>query len=229
MMFYYAQPTPDRLVDEVRTAAAGGGFAELGARMCAAAFLGRVIGANPQRVGEWFAALADLDGDARETWHFAGWFSGQASEQLLAAGATPQMLGPAPDLLRAPLAPPLLDMLWGIYFATGDERAVRRLVGVLDLLDDRGAAAKFTSTARTEADRQRAINDAMFQAAAASLGGMMQAHPPLLATCERLFETAQLKPNERIALALQLQVVAPTRWEVTIDPATSTATVNKRR
>jgi hypothetical protein len=139
------------------------------------------------------------------------------------------MLGPAPDLLRAPLEPPLLDMLWGIYFATGDEHAVRRLIGALDLLEDSGAAARFATSARTDADRQRAINDAMLQAASASLRSVMQMHAPLFAMCERIFETAKLRPNERIALVLQLQAVAPARWDVKIDPASGTATVNKRR
>jgi len=68
-----------------------------------------------------------------------------------------------------------------------------------------------------------------FQAASWSLGALMQEHAPLLALCERIFETATLSPNERISLAITLQKVAPDVWDVQIDPAAGSARVNRRR
>jgi hypothetical protein len=227
--FYYANPTPDRFAAEIRAAVAQGIAENPGAQLAFAMFLGRVMAANPQRIAAWIEELSDLAA-ARQLLQLAAWMSGTGEGQvwLRAAGADSRMLNPPPDILTVPLDGVVLDMLWSTYFATGDERAVRRVVSALGLLDDRGAAQRFATSAKTEDDRRRAMNDSVFQAAEWSLRALMAEHAPLVAVCERIFETSELAPNERITLAIVLQSVVPTRWEVKIDGATGMATVNKR-
>jgi hypothetical protein len=228
--FYYANPTPDRLVAEVRAAVAQGVADKPGPELAFATFVGCVMAANPQRIAAWLDELSDLDGPARRLVQLAAWMSGTSEGQayLRRSGADSRMLGPRPDILNAPLDGVVLDMLWSIYFATGDERAVRRIVNALDFLEDRGAAQRFATSAKTEDDRRRAMNDAVFQAAEWSLRALMGEHAPLITVCEHVFETSSLTPNERISLAIALQAVNPARWDVKIDVASGMATINKR-
>ncbi|HEY3806310.1 MAG TPA: hypothetical protein VGL61_27085 [Kofleriaceae bacterium] len=229
--FYYATPHPERFVDEVRALAKGNALDDPPKRFVLATFLGRVIAANPKRVSSWFAQLADLTGPARETLHLAAWMSGthEARECLQRAGAEAQLLGPAPDLLARDVDHPIaLDMLWAHYFATGDARAVRRIVSALGLMNDYGAAAQFKSSAQTAEDKARALNDGIFQAASWSLGSLMKEHPPLLATCERIFDSPDLNPIERVSLAITLSKVAPETWDVQIDRVSGEANITRK-
>ena len=232
MNFYYAHPTPERLPAELRGMATARVLEKPQTRLVVATFMGMVMRSNPERVAGWFAELADLDGNAREVLHIAGWISGtnEARACLTSAGASEELLGPSPDVLaRAPDEPSLLDVWWAVYFATGESRAVRKVISALEYLTDVGAAARFRETGQTDEDRARAQRDAIFQAASWSLGSLMQAHAPLRALCERMFdEPGLLTPNERIGLALVLQKIDPARWDVKIDPATGTANVTRR-
>jgi hypothetical protein len=120
-----------------------------------------------------------------------------------------------------------LDALWGWYCATGDIRAVERVVSVLRFMGEYGAAARYAQTAQTPRDRERALQDALFQAASWSLQSLMQEHPPLKATCEAIFAAPDLDPNARVALALCLEKVDPQHWRVVIDPNTGVANIQR--
>jgi hypothetical protein len=119
-------------------------------------------------------------------------------------------------------------MLWAHYLATGDAAAVRRIISVLEYLGDRGAAARVRETKQTPEDRARAMRDTLFQAAEQSLLNLMQEHAPLFALCERIFEGADLRPTERIGLAILFERVDPSAWHVQIDPVTSKANVTRK-
>jgi hypothetical protein len=232
MKFYYAHPQPERFVDEVRAIAARSGLDKPETRPVIATFLGRVIAANPALAPAWFAQLADLDGAARETLHAAAWLSGSAEGRawLEREHVEPQFLGPTPDVLSGPIGQPSrLDIAWAYYFATGDVRAVRRVVSALGLMSDVGAAARYKDTAQTDEDRARALNDGIFQAAAWSLAALAQEHPPLIAIYEQIVDDNDTDATERIGLGMTLQKVAPDRWTVHIDPNAGTARIERKR
>jgi hypothetical protein len=229
--FYYADPEPERFVDEVRSMAARGQLEKPETSLSLMTFLSRVMASNPRRIGPWLAELGDVQGKAREMLDVAVWLSDtvEGRAYLAAGDSATRFAGSPPSLLdRAVDHPAVLDALWGYYFATGDQRAVRRVVSALEHLSDHGAAAGFNASAQTEQDRARALNDALFQAAAWSLQSLMQQHPPLQAMCERLFDADDLTPNERLGLALTLEKVDPSRWRVEINPATGRASVMRR-
>jgi hypothetical protein len=229
--FYYAHPQPERFVDEVRAIAARNGFDKPETRPVIATFLGRVIAANPAQAPAWFEQLADLAGPARETLQAAAWFSqtAEAHAWLERERADARFLGPAPDVLSGPIDhPSRLDVAWAYYFATGDVRAVRRVVSALGFMDDVGAAARFKDSAQTAEDRARALNDGIFQAASWSLAALAQEHPPLLAIYEQIVDSNDVDPTERIALAMTLQKLVPDRWSVHIDPNAGTARIDRK-
>jgi hypothetical protein len=232
MKFYFAHPQPERFVDEVRAMAASDGFDKPETRPVIATFLGRVIAANPALAAAWFAQLADLQDAALETLHAAAWFSelAEARAWLEREHADPRFLGPAPDVLSGPVDHPArLDVAWAYYFATGDVRAVRRVVSALGFMNDVGAAARYKDSAQTDEDRARALNDGIFQAASWSLTTLAQEHAPLIAIYEQIVDSDDVDPTERIALAITLQKLAPDRWTVHIDPNAGTARIDRKR
>jgi hypothetical protein len=230
MKFYYASPEPDRLPAELR-AIASRGVPEEHMHLVVATFLGLVMKAHPERIASWFTELGDLEGIWRTTLHLAAWSSGTPEGRacLLQAGVTPDQLPPAIDALRHPIDQPVvLDMLWAHYFATGDAAAVRRIISVLEHLDDQGAAARLRETQQTPEDQARAMRDALFQAAEGSLLSLMGEHAPLFALCERIFKETDLGPNERICLAILFEKVDPVAWQVQIDVVTNKARVTRK-
>lgn len=228
MQFYYAHPAPERFAEEVRALANTGALDPPPTRVVIGTFLGMVMRANPDRIHGWTTELADLRGAARDTLHIAAALSATREGRafLVADRADPRLLGPPPDTLeRAIDDPTVLDILWAYYFATGDARAVRRIISALDHLGDLGAAARFKTTAQTDQDRARALNDALYQAASWSLVSLMQQHAPLVTACEQIFDRGGLAPNERVGLALTLQKVAPDRWKVHVDTTSGLANI----
>ena len=230
MKFYYADPHPERFVQEVRRLSEQGVLAHPEHALPTITFLSRVIAANPDRLSAWLDALGDLPEADLRGLDLAAWLSGAPTARAwLAERTTDPLFDEAPpDLLeRAIDGPIMLDVLWQYYFATGELRAVRRIVSVLEYMSDLGAAESFRQTAQTDEDRARAMRDAMFQAASWSLGSLMEEHAPLEDYCGELVQSGDLTPNERFALALVLEKVDPDVWHVEIDPQTSEAIVSR--
>jgi hypothetical protein len=231
MKFYYVRPSPERLVGELRAVPADA-LAKPHVQLAFATFLGRVMAANPRRIRTWFAELADLRGDVRDTFRIAAWMSGTAEARgcLEAVGADATLLGAPPDILAAPVdEPAYLDMLWSWYFATGDARAVRRIVSALRFLSDYGAAGRYEASAQTAEDAAAAVRDSLFRAASWSLASLMADHPPLVDLCGALVDDPTLDGAERLALALTLEKVDPRRWRVQMDRATGEWHIERSR
>lgn len=228
MTFYYAEPQPERFVEEVRKLAAMGILASPERAFPTIIFLSAVIAENGNRIQAWLDALLDLDPADRSAVEDAAWLSRtpEAHAYLTARGLTPKAVAQRVDPLEMKVEhPTVLDALWARYFATGDQRAVRKIVSALDYMTDFGAAKAYSATAKTDADKARAMRDAIFQAASWSLESLMREHPPLKEFCADLVRGGQLTPNERCALAIVLAKLEPTLWSVRIDSQTGTASI----
>ena len=83
MKFYYANPTPDRLVAELETYDRDRVLEPVERRIAVATFVGRVFAANPARVPEWLDTLsASLASEgARNTLQLAAYFSNTAESR----------------------------------------------------------------------------------------------------------------------------------------------------
>ena len=232
MKFYYASPTPDRLVAELEAYDRARVLDPVERRIAVATFVGRVFAANPDRVTAWLDTLsASLQSEgARNTLQLAAYFSNTVESRawMVRIGGDPDEQAVAPDLLTAPVREAvMLDALWAYYFATGDALAVRKVISALGLVGDVGAAAAFEASAKTAVDLERANNDALYQAASWSVSALMKEHAPLLDLCERIFVMPDMSAPERLGLAIALERAAPERWRVSHDAATQQVTVQR--
>jgi hypothetical protein len=228
MQFYYLQPRPERFVDEVRRLAAQGSLADLERAFPIIVFMSCLIAANPSKCRDWFDALSDLSpSDLRSLKAAAELSRVPGAQAYFSVGSTQSgEPGSVADILELPVDHPIiLDALWARYFATGDMRAVRRIIEALNYMSDYGAAKAYAQSSKTDDDRARALRDGLFQAASWSLESLIGIHGHLKAFCGELVRSGNLTPTERCALAIILAKLDPATWDVKIDPITGVASV----
>lgn len=138
--FYYQNPQPDKIVEQIRDWSEEGVFANENARPALIGFLSQVIRQNRDRLGEWYLRLTGLSPEERQVFHTAMLYSRTTEADLLMK----QMFGEqyedqkkeVPKILEMPLdRPDTINMLWGFFYASGSESAVRRLIDAFRYAD----------------------------------------------------------------------------------------------
>ncbi len=131
--FYYQNPEPDRLVEQMKDWAEDGTLESDHAKPALIAFLSQVIRQNPDRLKEWYGNLGGLSPAQMQVFHTAMLFSRTAEADALMR----ETFGKAYDeqkletkkILEMPLDKEgTADMLWGFFYATGSDTAIRRIV-----------------------------------------------------------------------------------------------------
>lgn len=137
VMTYHEHPTPDEFVVRVRQMVE---FRTLRTSRPEAneVFLAKIMEANAGRVAGWLDDLRDLAPEDAAVVHRAAWASRTRAglDWLERNGQGDLAAAPPPPLLAdEPMAfePHHLDQLWEWFFATGDERPVRRIIGFFAL------------------------------------------------------------------------------------------------
>ena len=137
MMRYYQHPQPDSTVSAVEFMSKDGTLSKTAAQPPIAAFLAQIFAQNPEKIRLWQTQLSAGSEDQLRIVALAFWMSGNESLlKAMAGGTSPSIAGYARKLL-ADRAPDLnkdevnsagfLDMLWGSFFATGEEKYVLRI------------------------------------------------------------------------------------------------------
>lgn len=143
LTYYYLHPQPDLVVPATLLAEKKGFLAsDNGGPFMA--FLSLVFANNPSRVGGWIKQLDSIPmKDKPMLWTALYWSHTKESQETLN-----QIISSLPEKSRKSLleqvskppvpiekveitGPAVLDMLWGAFFATGDEKYVKRLISVL--------------------------------------------------------------------------------------------------
>ena len=200
---YYQNPQPDRFVAEVRKMSGRGTLSA----PVTVAFLSRVLAKQPAKIPAWMAALADLSDSDKEVLHKAIWLSGTgAGKAYLKDHALASLLKtPVPDMLNEEIdSPDVLDMLWGCFFATGDEAPVRRIVSALKYSKYAGALDRYETSGKTPDDKEQAYYDAVFRAAVSSLSSTWRQHQRIKEICDGLLKGKELNPTETRWLKVML-------------------------
>lgn len=131
--FYYENPTPDRLVPQMKTWADDGTLDNDQAKPALIAFLSQVFRQNRDRIQEWYVALAGLNPDQMRVVHTAMLLSRtEEADKLMQerfGKAYEEQKQETSKILEMPLDKrDTMDMLWGFYYATGSGEAIRRIV-----------------------------------------------------------------------------------------------------
>jgi hypothetical protein len=171
------------------------------------AFLSRVIAANPDKIAEWMTTLADLPASDRETLFRAIWLSDakEGKRYLEEKGVTKYLKKPTPDILKIEIdSPDVLDMLWGYFFATGDDAPIRRIVSAFNYGEYAGALKRYSTPGATEEDKKHAEYEAIFRVTTWSLRSNCRKHPRVKECCDHLLHGNELNPIESRCLEFSL-------------------------
>ncbi|MFN8656955.1 MAG: hypothetical protein U0105_11500 [Candidatus Obscuribacterales bacterium] len=170
LTYYYLHPQPDLVVPATLLAEKKGYLSsETGGPYMA--FLSRIFAQNPTMVGDWLKQLDSIPArDKPMLWTAIYWSHTKESAAVLdqiAKSLPPksqeslveQIAKPPEPIEKVTISSPaVLDMLWGAFFATGDEKYVKRLISVLpweaqnkDLIKMQvGASARWSLTSNAE-------------------------------------------------------------------------------
>ncbi|MGQ0711708.1 MAG: hypothetical protein ACT4NV_18390 [Rhodoferax sp.] len=221
---YYRNPQPERFVAEVQDLSQGGRLSGPNTSALFSVFLGRVLAMHPEKTKEWMEQLADLQGKDRQALLRALQFSAtpQASAYLKQQGDGAPFTQAPPDIRSIqPTEAVQLDMLWADFFVTGDAPPVRQIVSALNYERYSGALDRYTSSAKTEKDRQEALLETIFKAAQWSLGANTKQHARVAEILDQLFFAGELSPSETLWVAAILAKALPERYELDMQPGSA--------
>jgi len=218
MFFYYKNPQPDKLIENVRTMSKRGQLADLQTAGVIPTFLSQVFAQNPASINQWMTSLKDLPQNDLYTLYNALWLSNTKEGRAVLTKAGLEMPGGAvPDLLTLEVNEPMLiDALWGYFMATGDTRVVRRVISGFNYSKYQGADERYKSSKQTEQDKQEAYKAVIFEAAKASLIDNCLMHTVVLTSCEKLWREKELNQTESLWLGVVLVKVAPEKYKLEI-------------
>ena len=138
--FYYEHPTPERFVPQMKDWSADGTLDNELARPALIAFISQLIRQNPGLLKEWYSALSGLSPEQMQVIHTGMLFSktAEADEIMrdLFGKEYEAQKQETKKILELPLDKEMtMDMLWGYFYATGSESAIRRLVVAFRFLE----------------------------------------------------------------------------------------------
>jgi hypothetical protein len=130
---YYENPRPDEFVAQMKNWAADGTLVNSHARPALIAFISQVVRSNRDKVEEWFAELAGLTPEQKQVFFTGLLYSRTKEADAVMTKTFGKQYEEQKVEIRKILELPLdkkttLDMLWGFYYATGSETAIRRIV-----------------------------------------------------------------------------------------------------
>ena len=131
--FYYKNPTPDRFVSELKNWAQDGTLDNQHAKPALISFISQVIRQNPEKVKDWYVNLSGLTPEQMQIVHTGMLFSRTMEADEIMRGVFGKIYDEQKMETQKILEMPLdkestMDMLWGYFYATGSEGAIRRIV-----------------------------------------------------------------------------------------------------
>lgn len=143
MTYYYLRPQPEMLVPALLLSDKLG-LLQGDSSAPLQAFASRVFAQNPEKVKDWFTQLAGMSDTGKTIVLTSIWWSNSKEAKELLAAISEQLPEKAraefrkqidsqpPEIDKMDIeSPDVLDMLWGCFSATGDEKYVKRLIDTL--------------------------------------------------------------------------------------------------
>ncbi len=138
--YYYLDPSPERLVEEVKNWSKDGTLVNERARPALIGFLSQIIKNNEDQITAWYDDLAGLSPEEKTILHTSMLYSHSAeADQLMVKTFGPKYRDQrqsTPGILELPLDKQhTIDMLWGYFYATGSPEALRKIILCFRFLD----------------------------------------------------------------------------------------------
>ena len=131
--FYYENPTPDRFIPQLKDWAEDGTLDNDHAKPALIAFISQLIRQNREKLADWYSGLAGLEPGRMQVMHTAMLFSRTEEADTLLKEQFGQAYEDQKAETKKILEMPLdqrdtMDMLWGVFYATGSPEPIRRLI-----------------------------------------------------------------------------------------------------
>lgn len=131
--YYYESPTPENFVKNMKDWAEDGTLDNEHAKPALIAFGSQLIRQNRDSLVGWYDQLAGMSPEHKQVLHTQMLFSrtGEADKIMrdMFGKQYDEQKKETPKILELPLDKrSTLDMLWGFFYATGSENAIRRVV-----------------------------------------------------------------------------------------------------
>ncbi|HTL71260.1 MAG TPA: hypothetical protein VL404_08230 [Candidatus Eisenbacteria bacterium] len=149
MTAYYRSPEPARVGPAAVYFCDTLGGVKMTSRMAVAAFFAGIFRKDPATMRETYRLAASGSEDLKMFLSNAIWLADtpeargllESASREWTAAPLPEILGreiqaPPKDILTAPLSPPILDMLWANFSATGDPAPVLRVIKAGELKEN---------------------------------------------------------------------------------------------
>ncbi|MCB1231133.1 MAG: hypothetical protein KDN19_12735, partial [Verrucomicrobiae bacterium] len=138
--YYYLKPKPDEFVKYMKSYSQDGTLSNENARPALIGFISQVIRQNRDKLEKWFYDLSGLPPEHMQVLTTAMLYSRtKEADQLLQdvfGDQFEKQKEELPKILELQLDKPhTIDMIWGFFYATGSENAVRRLVWCFNFVD----------------------------------------------------------------------------------------------
>lgn len=208
--FYYENPRPEKFVEMMKDYAEDGTLENENAAPALIGFTSQVIRQNRDKLKEWYDALSGLSPEQKMILHTAMLYSRTTEADELMISMFGQQFEKQKVETQKILEMPLdkqntIDMLWGFFYATGSEHAIRRVILCMrfDEAPEQPEGVKVPE----------GFEPLYAQLPAAAVNMLIangERHPRVLEICERLYkEDDSLVPAEKRLLFKVLAELKP--------------------
>ncbi len=209
---YYLNPTPEKFVDQMKGWAADGTLQKQIAHPALIGFISQLMRQNRDKILVWAKELSSLDPKDLVVFNTALIFSRTSEADDLikqALGEKYQEFEEPPKILELGLnEPPTMDMLWGYFYATGSENAIRRIINGFRYED-----APLAPDGVEVPEGYKPYYTELPQLAFSSLHHNLTHHPRVMEICESFYQNDKtLLPMEKRNLYDLLSLCKPEKY-----------------
>lgn len=209
---YYLNPTAEQFVPRMKVWAANGTLRSDQARPALTGFVSQLFRQNRSKIADWVKELRVGEPEDFVVLDNALYYSRTSQADRIIEASLGRELEdkdrPSKILERPLNEPPAMNMVWGYFYATGSENAIRRIIEGF-----RYVGAPVAPEGEDVPEGYEPYYVKLPELAASSLNKNMASHPRVLEICEKIYKKdSSLTKNEKINLYHLLSLHLPDRY-----------------
>lgn len=225
MMYYYKKPVPNQFPNWLKRASAAGMLKEPKRQFPFLGFEATIFAMNEDKISLWMKTIDALPEEDRKNVLMALWLSGTKSSQEVLLDKSRQRLIRGQNYFNFQTdATPLmlddiantyggyLDIQWGRFSASGDDKPVRNIISVLEFAQFIGSGKKFPRPS-TDEEKQAVLKEIYFQSAVWSLRSNCKIHSRVLDLCEKIYDEGNIGHLSQLVLRSILNKFKPEKYK----------------